>query len=198
MADARSNNHNGHELTPRLQIWGNLNQSSAALARKKTIGWSFLFAVCFFNTIPLFIISILANLASLTSFVPFLQEWSDASPGSFTFISGVLPPAVSALFGFFLPIIMRWLSKYQGAQTQSRLDRAVVARYFAFLVISQLVIFTLIGVIFSKSCHFCNRACCLILVQIASRKLSRRSASTRASKRSCRTSTVRSLTTTCA
>lgn len=31
------------------------------------------------------------------------------------------------------------------------LDRAVVARYFAFLVISQLVIFTLIGVFFSKS-----------------------------------------------
>lgn len=31
------------------------------------------------------------------------------------------------------------------------LDRAVVARYFAFLVISQLVIFTLIGVIFGKS-----------------------------------------------
>lgn len=31
------------------------------------------------------------------------------------------------------------------------LDRAVVARYFTFLVISQLVIFTLIGVLFSKS-----------------------------------------------
>lgn len=37
-----------------------------------------------------------------------------------------------------------------GAITQSKLDRAVVARYFAFLVISQLVIFTLIGVIFSQ------------------------------------------------
>ena len=45
---------------------------------------------------------------------------------------------------------MRWLSQYQGALTQSRLDRAVIARYFAFLVISQLVIFTLIGVMFSE------------------------------------------------
>lgn len=80
----------------------------------------------------------------------FLQDWSKASPGSFTLISGVLPPAVSALFGFFLPVLMRWLSQYQGALTQSRLDRAVVARYFAFLVISQLIIFTLIGVMFSK------------------------------------------------
>jgi len=37
-----------------------------------------------------------------------------------------------------------------GALTHSRLDRAVVARYFAFLVVSQLIIFTLIGVIFSE------------------------------------------------
>jgi len=37
-----------------------------------------------------------------------------------------------------------------GALTHSKLDRAVVARYFAFLVISQLIIFTLIGVIFSE------------------------------------------------
>jgi len=38
-----------------------------------------------------------------------------------------------------------------GALTHSRLDRAVVARYFSFLIVSQLIIFTLIGVIFSES-----------------------------------------------
>lgn len=32
--------------------------------------------------------------------------------------------------------------------TRSRLDRAVVARYYGFLVISQLIIFTLIGVLY--------------------------------------------------
>jgi hypothetical protein len=37
-----------------------------------------------------------------------------------------------------------------GVLTRSKLDRAVIARYFSFLVISQLVIFTLIGVIFSQ------------------------------------------------
>jgi hypothetical protein len=41
-----------------------------------------------------------------------------------------------------------------GALTHSRLDRAVIARYFFFLVISQLVIFTLIGVIFSGCPRF--------------------------------------------
>ena len=90
------------------------------------------------------------SLTQLTAYVPFLESWSESSPGIFTFISGVLPPAVSALFGWALPIIMRKLTKFMGAHTHSRMDRAVVARYYAFLIISQLIIFTLIGVIFSK------------------------------------------------
>jgi len=40
-----------------------------------------------------------------------------------------------------------------GALTHSKLDRAVVARYFTFLIISQLIIFTLLGIIFSMF-HF--------------------------------------------
>ncbi|KAK0460961.1 DUF221-domain-containing protein [Desarmillaria tabescens] len=140
------------ELAPNPKdiIWENMNKSEGALARKKLTGFLFLALVCFFNTVPLFIISVLANLDSLTAYVTFLAEWSSSSPTSFAFVSGVLPPAVSGLFGFFLPVIMRWLTQYMGALTHSRLDRAVVARYFAFLVISQLIIFTLIGVIFNS------------------------------------------------
>ncbi|KAI0685812.1 hypothetical protein C8T65DRAFT_747723 [Cerioporus squamosus] len=135
---------------PKDIVWKNLGRSRSDIRSKQTIGWLWLIAVCAFNTVPLLIISILANLSSLTAFVPFLESWSDASPGSFTFLSGVLPPAVSALFGWALPIIMRKLTKYMGAYTHSRMDRAVVARYFAFLIISQLIIFTLIGVIFNS------------------------------------------------
>lgn len=47
----------------------------------------------------------------MKTYLPFLNVWFDASPSSFAFVSGVLPPAVSGLFGFFLPIIMRWLTK---------------------------------------------------------------------------------------
>ena len=90
-------------------------------------------------------------IRQLTSVVHFLDQWNTASPKSFAYVSGVLPPAISALFGYLLPHLFRWLSKYQGATTQSRLDRAVVARYYGFLVVSQLIIFTLIGVIFSMS-----------------------------------------------
>lgn len=135
---------------PKDIIWENMNKSDAELARKRLVGFWWLVLVCFFNTVPLFIISILSNLDSIRVYVPFLQTWFEDSQFSFAFVSGVLPPAISGLFGFFLPIIMRWLTKYMGALTHSKLDRAVVARYYSFLIISQLVIFTLIGVIFNS------------------------------------------------
>ncbi|KAF8622662.1 hypothetical protein AX15_006773 [Amanita polypyramis BW_CC] len=140
------------ELAPNPKdiIWGNMSKSDIELARKRMVGFWWLALVCFFNTVPLFIISVLANLSSLTVYVPFLNEWSMTSPATFAIISGVLPPSISGLFGFFLPIIMRWLTKYMGATTHSRLDRAVIARYYAFLIISQLIIFTLIGVLFNS------------------------------------------------
>lgn len=50
-------------------------------------------------------------LLQLRVYVPFLEQWARASPASFAFISGVLPPAVSGFFGFFLPIIIRWLTQ---------------------------------------------------------------------------------------
>ncbi len=47
----------------------------------------------------------------IKTYVPFLDKWAIASEWSFAFVSGVLPPVVSGIFGFFLPIIMRWLSQ---------------------------------------------------------------------------------------
>jgi hypothetical protein len=44
---------------------------------------------------------------------------------------------------------MRRISKYQGAQTRSRLDRAQTARYYFFMVISNLIIFSLLSVVYN-------------------------------------------------
>jgi hypothetical protein len=121
--------------------------SDSTRARQQLIGWLWLALVCFFNTIPLLIISLLANLSSVAQYVTALQEWQKSSEWSFALVNGILPPTISAIFGWVLPKIMRWLSEYQGAITQTRLDRAVVQRYFAFLIISQLLIFSLLGVL---------------------------------------------------
>lgn len=133
---------------PKDIIWSNLTLSSGEVRRKKISGFFWLSLVAALNTVPLAFVSFLANISSLANSIDFLADAQSQHQTLFQIVSGILPPAVSALFGWLLPRIMRGLSKYQGAQTHSRLDRAVLARYFAFLVISQLIIFTLIGVVY--------------------------------------------------
>lgn len=62
-------------LCPSLstQIWDNLNQTPAELFRKKTTGWFLLVTIAFLNTVPLFVLSILANLSSVC-IVPFSER----------------------------------------------------------------------------------------------------------------------------
>jgi hypothetical protein len=43
-----------------------MNKTDGQLAHKKTIGFLWLVLVCFVNTVPLFIISVLANLDSVS------------------------------------------------------------------------------------------------------------------------------------
>ena len=43
-----------------------MNKSDGELARKKMIGFLWLAVVCFFNTVPLFIISLLSNLDTVS------------------------------------------------------------------------------------------------------------------------------------
>ncbi|KAJ6589821.1 hypothetical protein DFH09DRAFT_908778 [Mycena vulgaris] len=137
---------------PKDIIWSNMTKSRRSLSCKRLIGFGWLSIICFFSLIPLLLVAALANLDGVTAagYLPFLQSWSGNSSITFAIVSGVVPPVVSGIFTVFLPRIMRWLGKYQGALTHARLDRAVVARYFAFLVISQLIVFTLIGVIFNS------------------------------------------------
>ena len=65
-------------------------------------------------------------IPSLTAFMLFLQTWSAESLQLFMFVSGVLLPAVSVLFGWALPIIMCKLMKYMGVYTHRLLYSPIV------------------------------------------------------------------------
>ena len=71
------------------------------------------------------------------------------SSPQFSIISGVLPSVVSSIFGYLLPIVIRRISRYQGAPTRSRLDRAVIARYFFFMIVSTLIVYSLLSVFYT-------------------------------------------------
>lgn len=144
----------GAELTlapaPNDLVWKNANITPAARRNTKFTGMVILVIVMFLNTVPLLIVAALANLAVLTNYVKFLRSWQEAGEfGNWTFslVAGVLPPMVSAIFGILLPIVIRRLTKYQGAISKGQVDRTVLTRLFAFLVISQFFVFSLLGVV---------------------------------------------------
>ncbi|KAF5354854.1 hypothetical protein D9756_005449 [Leucocoprinus leucothites] len=136
---------------PRDIIWSNISETRGTRVWKQILGFMWLGFICILSLVPLFFAATLANLDVITQtgYLPFLLKWSVSSPWTYTIASATLPPIAAGITTFFLPRIMRRLTKYMGAFTRSKLDRAVVARYFAFLVISQLVVFTLIGVVFN-------------------------------------------------
>ncbi|KAJ9101756.1 hypothetical protein QFC21_003095 [Naganishia friedmannii] len=134
--------HRGHlkelngaqiQLAPSPQdlIWKNVPLEPSVIAGRKVWGFICLGVICFLHTLPLLFVSLLANLSSvghravtraLTVYVAFLRNWKQSSA-----------------FG-------NW---YQGAMTRSRLNRAVIARYFAFTIISNLIIFSMLGVVYN-------------------------------------------------
>jgi hypothetical protein len=140
------------ELAPRPQdlIWKNLEKSDGQRRSHAFFGGLLLAAVMVLYTAPLIAVSAVSNLASLTVYVPFLNDWSNESPITFSAVAGVLPPFLAIVLQLILPIIMRSLARFQGATTRTRLDRAVLARYFFFLVVFQFFVFSLLSVFFSE------------------------------------------------
>jgi hypothetical protein len=111
-------------------------------------GWFLLGCLFFAYAVPTFIISVLANLGSFKSVVPFLGDWEDKSKWSFRLVSGTLGPVIQAIFLFILPIFIRRICKRQGAQTRSRLDRASTARYYFIMTIWTLFFLTIFGTVY--------------------------------------------------
>ncbi|BGP43319.1 hypothetical protein JCM10450v2_007469 [Rhodotorula kratochvilovae] len=142
--------HNAQfELAPQPSdlIWQNLTMGNAARGKNKFFGGVLLVLLCGFYTIPLVAVALLANLAALSAYVGFIDNWVNNYPWLFSAFIGIVPPVLTLLLQMILPMIIRWIASLQGATTHSQSDRIVTARYSAFLFITQFIIFSLLGVL---------------------------------------------------
>ncbi|KAN0061279.1 hypothetical protein ACQY0O_006125 [Thecaphora frezii] len=132
-------------------IWQNLTLSSAARTKSSFFGFLMLVSLIFLNTFPLVIVSLISNMSALTSisWLSFLKTWRRESSFTFDAVSGLGAPVIMGIMSFFFPIAMRRIGKYRGVQTRFKLDRILVGQLFAFLVLSQFIVFSLIGVALS-------------------------------------------------
>ena len=132
-------------------IWKNLTRSRANRAKSSLFGFLLLLVLFFMNIFPLIIVSLLSNMAGLTtiSWLGWLKAWQQKSSFTFAAVSGLGAPIIMGIASFFFPLAMRRIAKYRGVQTRYKLDRLLIGQYFGFLVISQFLFFSLIGVVLS-------------------------------------------------
>ncbi|GAA6019485.1 hypothetical protein JCM11491_000973 [Sporobolomyces phaffii] len=137
------------ELAPQPTdiIWTNLTMSDGARMKNKFFGGLLLILLCGLYTIPLIAVALLANLAALSAYVGFINNWVNNYSWTFSAFVGIVPPILTLVLQMVLPMIIRWIASLQGATTHSQSDRIVTARYSAFLFITQFIIFSLLGVI---------------------------------------------------
>ncbi|PWN37890.1 DUF221-domain-containing protein [Meira miltonrushii] len=131
---------------PRNILWKNLTLTKTQRFRLSSTGFIYLTILLFVNAVPLLAVALIAQMSSFTGYLPFLRSWQDSSGWSFSLVAGLLPPAISGVMGYFLPILMRKIAKYRGEQTRTKLDKVVTGQFFGFLIISQFIFFSLIGV----------------------------------------------------
>ncbi|WWC61343.1 uncharacterized protein I303_103924 [Kwoniella dejecticola CBS 10117] len=132
-------------------LWRNLEQDAKSRKSHKTFGRLALVLVCFLNTIPVMGIVLLTNLGIAIDRYPSLakkQEESQFWKVIFMVIEGVLPATVAAIFSYFLPYIMRELNRWSGSITRGQLDKDQIRQVFIFLLVSNFVVFALIGVLY--------------------------------------------------
>nr|ODN83851.1 hypothetical protein L203_05251 [Cryptococcus depauperatus CBS 7841] len=132
-------------------LWRNLEKDAKSRHSHAIIGKVALVIICFINTIPLIFITVLANMGTTINRWPALAKLAESSlfwKAVFTVLAGVLPATISAMFSYLLPYIMRRLSRWSGALTRGQLDKTVIRQLFVFLLVSNFIVFSLLGVIY--------------------------------------------------
>jgi hypothetical protein len=84
--------------TAASQIWDNIGMTENEQDPKNLVGAFILAAVFAWWTLPVLVISFLANLANISSFIPFLRSWQESSSGTFSAVSCAHPLAHERFF----------------------------------------------------------------------------------------------------
>ncbi|WWC97607.1 hypothetical protein V866_004491 [Kwoniella sp. B9012] len=132
-------------------LWKNLEKDAKAKHSSAIFGKLALLFVCFLNTIPVMGIVFLTNIGIAIDRYPKLKQMQEDSQFwkvIFMIVEGVLPAAVAAIFAYFLPYIMRELNRWSGSITRGQLDKDQIRQVFIFLLVSNFVVFGLIGVLY--------------------------------------------------
>lgn len=135
---------------PKDVIWKNLPLDPKTRRWRRLINnfWITLLTVLYF--IPNALIAIfLSKLTNLGFVWPEFQTELIVHSKFWAIVQGLLAPALTSLFYYFLPIIFRRLSMKAGDLTKTSRERHVTAQLYAFFVFNNLFVFSLFSAVFA-------------------------------------------------
>ncbi|WVF72425.1 hypothetical protein IAT40_007240 [Kwoniella sp. CBS 6097] len=141
------------QMAPRSHnvLWKNLEQDAKSRHSHAASGKIALWIICFINTVPVMFIVLLTNVGVAIDRFPELAKKKEESAfysAVFMVLEGLLPATVAAIFSYALPYMMRRVNRWSGALTRGQLDRACIRQLFVFLLVSNFVVFSLLGVLY--------------------------------------------------
>ena len=138
-------------LAPRPNdiIWKNLLLDPKQRRWRRFINnvWITLLTVLYF--IPNAGIAIfLSKLSNLALFWDAFKTEMETNPKFWAVVQGLLAPALTSLFYYFLPILFRRLSVKAGDQSKSSREKHVIHQLYAFFIFNNLVVFSIFSAVF--------------------------------------------------
>ncbi|CAI2166614.1 17007_t:CDS:2 [Funneliformis geosporum] len=137
------------DIAPDDIIWENLNLKSNQRMVRRFISLAVVVALVLLWIFPVTFVASISQLESLQK-LPFLKNIIGGLPKVvFGIIQGILPALGLATLMFILPIILKFLSRFEGIVTYSSVDLSLQSKYYFFLVVNVLLISTFANGIFT-------------------------------------------------
>ncbi|KAL6711271.1 hypothetical protein ACN47E_005802 [Coniothyrium glycines] len=148
-------------LAPRPKdiIWKNLPLDPKTRRWRRVVNnfWIALLTLLYF--IPnAFIAVFLSKLTNIAYVWPAFGTELAAHSRFWAIVQGLLAPALTSLFYYFLPIIFRRLSIKAGDTTKTSRERHVTSQLFSFFVFNNLFVFSLFSAVFTMVVMVVNLA----------------------------------------
>ncbi|KAJ4808079.1 ERD (early-responsive to dehydration stress) family protein [Rhynchospora pubera] len=134
---------------PRDVYWNNLSIPFFYLTiRRLIVGVAFFF-LTFFYIIPIAFVQTLANIEGIEKSAPFLKPIIEIGFIK-SFIQGFLPGIALKIFLILLPMILMFMSKFEGHVCTSVLERKAAFKYYFFLVVNVFLGSVITGAAFQQ------------------------------------------------
>ncbi|XP_059661099.1 CSC1-like protein At3g21620 [Cornus florida] len=142
---------------PRDIYWDNLAIPYVSLSIRRLIIAVAFFFLTFFFMIPIAFVQTLANIDGIEKAAPFLKSIIEVKFIK-SFIQGFLPGIALKIFLIILPSILMLMSKFEGFNSISALERRSATRYYIFQFINVFLGSIITGTAFQQLNNFIHQS----------------------------------------